>query len=42
MIIDSLDSSTELTRRVFIKGLGYLSLSVILSTMLGGCESIIK
>jgi tyrosinase len=42
MIIDSLDSSTELSRRVFIKGIGYLSLGVIFSTMLGGCESIIK
>jgi hypothetical protein len=27
---------------VFIKGLGYVSLSFLLSTLLGGCESIIK
>jgi tyrosinase len=42
MIIDWLSSPTELSRRVFIKGLGYVSLSFIFSTMLGGCESIIK
>lgn len=40
--MNSIDEDTHLTRRVFIKGVGYLSLGLIFSTMLGGCETLIK
>jgi tyrosinase len=40
--MNEFDEPTNLTRRVFIKGVGYLSLGLIFSTMLGGCETILK
>ena len=40
--MDVSDQPTGLTRRVFIKGVGYLSMGLIFSAMFGGCESLIK
>jgi tyrosinase len=36
------NSLTDLNRRVFVKGLGYVSLGLIFSSALGGCESLLK
>ena len=41
-MIDSFDQPEDMKRRVFIKGLGYVSLGLIFSTMLGGCESLLN
>lgn len=40
--MNSFDQPKDLNRRVFIKGVGYVSLGLVFSTMLGGCESIIE
>ena len=39
-MMDILDQPQDMSRRVFVKGLGFVSLSLIYATMLGGCESI--
>jgi len=39
-MMNSFDQPKDLDRRVFIKGLGYVSLGLIFSTLFGGCESI--
>ncbi|MEO6798455.1 MAG: tyrosinase family protein [Rhodanobacter sp.] len=36
------DQPGNMSRRVFVKGLGFVSLSLISSAMLGGCEQLIK
>ena len=41
-MIDSFDQPKDMERRVFIKGLGYVSLGLIFSTMLGGCEALLE
>jgi hypothetical protein len=41
-MIDIFDQSNDMERRVFIKGLGYVGLGLIFSTMLGGCEPLLK
>ncbi len=40
--MDSFELSNALNRRVFIKGLGFLSLSLVFATVLGGCETLIE
>ena len=40
--MDALDKPVDSKRRVFIKGLGYVSASLVMATMFGGCEKIIK
>ena len=40
--MDSYEHSSELNRRVFIKGLGFVSLSLVFATILGGCETLIE
>lgn len=37
-----IDQPSNTSRRVFVKGLGFVSLSLIASAMLGGCEQLIK
>lgn len=38
--MDILDQPQDMSRRVFVKGLGFVSLGLVYATMLGGCESI--
>lgn len=38
-MIGFFDQPKDMNRRVFIKGVGYVSLGLIFSTLLGGCES---
>ena len=40
--MDSYEHSNTLNRRVFIKGLGFVSLSLVFATVLGGCETLIE
>lgn len=35
-------SKGGMSRRVFVKGLGYVSMGMVFSTMLGGCEQLIR
>jgi len=37
-----LNAENSLDRRVFLKGVGYISLGVVASTLFGGCESILE
>jgi tyrosinase len=41
-MIDSFGQPKDMKRRVFIKGLGYVSLGLIFSTMFGGCETLLE
>jgi tyrosinase len=41
-IMESFEQPTDLNRRVFVKGLGFVSLGLIFSSMLGGCEDLAK
>ncbi len=38
--MDSFDTPESMNRRVFVKGLGFVSLGLVFSTMLGGCEKL--
>lgn len=40
--MDSFYQPKNLNRRVFVKGLGFVSLGFVFSTMLGGCETLIE
>lgn len=40
--MNSFEQPTGMSRRVFLKGLGYVSVALISSTMLGGCETLIR
>lgn len=40
--MDVLDKPEDSKRRIFIKGLGYVSASLVFGTLFGGCEKIIK
>ena len=41
-MMEPFDRPQNMQRRVFIKGVGYVSLSLIFSTLLGGCESLLE
>jgi hypothetical protein len=38
----SIGQPKDMERRVFIKGLGHVSLGLIFSTMFGGCETLLE
>lgn len=40
-MIESFDRPNDMNRRVFIEGVGYVSLSLLFSSLLGGCESLL-
>lgn len=40
--MNHLDQPSDISRRVFVKGLGFVSLGLVASAMLGGCEQLIK
>lgn len=40
--MDSLELPENATRRIFVKGLGLVSLDLVFSAMLGGCETLIE
>lgn len=40
--MDSLEQPENSERRFFVKGLGYVSLGLLFSTLLGGCETLIE
>src|ERR1700687_1020883 len=40
--MNPLEQTKDMNRRVFVKGLGLVSLELVLSTLLGGCETLIE
>ncbi len=40
--MDSFNEPEDMKRRIFIKGVGFVSLGLVFGTMLGGCEAIIE
>lgn len=40
--MNHLNQPDNMSRRVFVKGLGFVSLSLVTSAMLGGCEDLLK